>query len=82
MASEKITALIEEVKTLTVLELAELVHALEEGSAGLDDSLKLFEEGIGLVRYCTEKLDEAEQRVKILMENAEGLHEEDFPKEG
>ena len=30
MASEKITALIEEVKTLTVLELAELVHALEE----------------------------------------------------
>jgi exodeoxyribonuclease VII small subunit len=62
--------------------LEELVHALEEGSAGLDDSLKLFEEGIGLVRYCTEKLDEAEQRVKILMENAEGLHEEDFPKEG
>ena len=30
MASEKITALIEEVKGLTVLELSELVHALEE----------------------------------------------------
>ncbi len=30
MASEKIAAMIEEVKTLTVLELAELVHALEE----------------------------------------------------
>ena len=30
MASEKVTALIEEVKALTVLELAELVHALEE----------------------------------------------------
>lgn len=30
MASEKITAMIEEVKTLTVLELAELLHALEE----------------------------------------------------
>jgi len=30
MATEKITALIEEVKTLTVLELSELVHALEE----------------------------------------------------
>ena len=30
MASEKITALIEEVKALTVLELSELVHALEE----------------------------------------------------
>ncbi len=30
MASEKITALVEEVKTLTVLELSELVHALEE----------------------------------------------------
>ena len=30
MASEKITAMIEEVKALSVLELAELVHALEE----------------------------------------------------
>lgn len=30
MASEKVTAMIEEIKTLTVLELAELVHALEE----------------------------------------------------
>ena len=30
MASEKVTAMIEEVKALTVLELAELVHALEE----------------------------------------------------
>ncbi len=30
MASEKITAIIEEVKTLTVLELSELVHAIEE----------------------------------------------------
>lgn len=30
MASEKITALIEEIKTLTVLDLSELVHALED----------------------------------------------------
>jgi large subunit ribosomal protein L7/L12 len=30
MASEKVTALIEEIKNLTVLELADLVHALEE----------------------------------------------------
>ncbi len=30
MASEKVTAMIEEIKTLTVLELAELVHALED----------------------------------------------------
>ena len=30
MASEKITAMIEEIKTLTVLELSELVHALED----------------------------------------------------
>ena len=34
MASEKITAMIEEVKTLTVLELAELVHALEDEFGG------------------------------------------------
>ena len=41
MASEKITALIEEVKSLTVLELSELVHALEE-EFGVSEKIKVI----------------------------------------
>ncbi len=58
--------------------LEELVRALETGDIGLDESLSLFEEGIGLVKYCNAKLDEAEQKVKILMTDASGIKEEDF----
>ena len=58
--------------------LEELVRVLESGEKGLDDSLQLFEEGVSLVRFCTERLDSAEQKVKILMKDTEGYHEEDF----
>ena len=61
--------------------LEELVHILESGEKGLDDSLLLFEEGVSLVRFCTERLDSAEQTVKILMKNAEGYTEEPFATE-
>ena len=43
--------------------LGEVVAELEAGKVGLDESLKLYEEGMKLVRLCNEKLDSAEQRV-------------------
>lgn len=46
--------------------LEEIVRALEGGSAGLDQSLGLFEEGITLVKICNAKLEGAEQKVKLL----------------
>ncbi len=56
--------------------LEEIVAKLGDGSAPLDESLALFEEGTSLVRYCSGKLDAAERRVKILLhpgvDNAEG----------
>ena len=58
--------------------LEALVRTLESGEKGLDDSLALFEEGVSLVRFCTERLDSAEQKVKILMKSAEGYTEEPF----
>lgn len=58
--------------------LEELVRMLESGNAGLDESLSLFEEGIALVKYCNTKLDEAEQKVKVLLAEANGYREEDF----
>lgn len=58
-----------------------LVRMLESGEKGLDESLVLFEEGVSLVRFCTERLDSAEQKVKILMKDAEGYREEAFSAE-
>ena len=60
MASEKINALIEEVKGLTVLELSELVHALEEefgvSEMGEDEISAITTVG-DLVNYLQNKLD-------------------------
>lgn len=58
--------------------LEEIVRGLENGSLPLDKSIELFEEGNALVKFCTEKLDKAEQKVRILTETATGVTEEDF----
>ena len=59
--------------------LEEIVRMLESGSAPLDKSLELFEEGVGLVKSCNSKLDNVEQRIKILSRNDEGnMTESDF----
>ena len=56
--------------------LEEIVRTLESGSATLDESLKLYEEGIALVRTCSLKLDDAEKKIKLLNVTAEGIAEE------
>jgi exodeoxyribonuclease VII small subunit len=47
--------------------LEEIVQRLENGNLSLEESLALFEEGIGLARYCTGKLDAAESKLEILL---------------
>ena len=47
--------------------LEHIVDRLEEGDLALDESLKLFEEGIRLSRLCTKQLEEAERKVDILL---------------
>ncbi len=51
--------------------LEEIVAALDSGSAPLDDSLALFEEGASLVRLCSNKLDNAKQRIKVLTQETD-----------
>ena len=46
--------------------LEEIVRSLENGQTKLEDSLALFEEGVRLVRLCNERLDGAEQKIKVL----------------
>lgn len=51
--------------------LEEIVELLERGECGLDQSLKLFEEGAKLAGQCEELLDTAEQKVNLLLANDE-----------
>lgn len=52
--------------------LEQIVRSLERGDAPLEESLKLFEEGTGLVRACGKLLDEAELQVKKVMVGLDG----------
>jgi len=45
---------------------------MEAGDLTLDESLKAFEEGIRLIRFCTRKLDETERKVEILLRDEQG----------
>lgn len=47
--------------------LEEIVQKMEKGDLALEDSLKLFEEGVKLSRECHARLNEAETKVKLLM---------------
>ena len=47
--------------------LEEIVGKLEQGECGLDESLKLFEEGAKLAASCNQMLDQAEQKVDLLL---------------
>lgn len=64
--------------------LEEIVQKMESGELPLEESLKLFEEGVKLSRECNKELDSAEQKVKKLVGvDAEGRPLlEDFNIEG
>nr|BFD58061.1 exodeoxyribonuclease VII small subunit [Bdellovibrio sp. CKG001]BFD61488.1 exodeoxyribonuclease VII small subunit [Bdellovibrio sp. HM001]BFD65222.1 exodeoxyribonuclease VII small subunit [Bdellovibrio sp. HAGR004] len=47
--------------------LEEIVQKMEKGDLALEESLKLFEEGVKLSRECHQRLNEAESKVKLLM---------------
>ncbi len=62
--------------------LEEIVQELEKGDIPLDQSLKLFEEGIKLSRVCNKRLEEAERRVEILLKDKNGtIKAEPFEEE-
>jgi len=60
-------------------ELESLVIRLESGELSLEDSLETFEKGIKLTRNCQTALQEAEQKVDLLLKQSDGsLVSEDF----
>jgi exodeoxyribonuclease VII small subunit len=55
--------------------LEEIVHKLESDKLDLNASLRLFEEGIELLRQAGAELNETEEKVKELIERADGVLE-------
>ncbi len=51
-------------------ELEAIVESLETGEQSLDASLEQFERGVTLSRFCQQSLSEAEQKVRILMDDS------------
>lgn len=49
-----------------------IVRNLEDGDLPLEESLKLFEEGVQLTRLCASRLDEAQRRIDLLTRGEQG----------
>lgn len=58
--------------------LEQIVRSLEGGNVPLEDLIKLFDEGTALVKLCTERLDKAEEKVRLLQMKDGTLQEEEF----
>jgi exodeoxyribonuclease VII small subunit len=53
-------------------QLEKIVARLEGEELSLDESLKLFEEGIALSRFCHQKLEEVEKKIEMILSDAKG----------
>lgn len=56
----------------SLAQLEQLVTAMESGEMSLEESLKSFEQGVKLTRECQQALQEAEQKVELLLQNGKG----------
>ena len=54
--------------------LEDIVQSLEGSDLSLEDSLKIFEEGVKLIGFCSKKLEEAEQKVTMLVKESDGKY--------
>jgi exodeoxyribonuclease VII, small subunit len=59
-------------------ELEEITGKLEKGNLSLDESVASFEEGMKLAKKCNNILEDAEKKIKILVQKDENIEEEDF----
>ena len=60
-------------------QLEQIVTDLETGDLALEKSLKKFEEGVNLARFCTAKLDEIEKKITVLLrDTSDNIIEEPF----
>ncbi len=57
-------------------QLEKIVQELENPELPLEKALKVFEQGVQLSKFCSKKLDETENRVRLLMQDIDGNLEE------
>ena len=53
-------------------DIERIVEQLESGELSLEDSLAVFEKGVGLTKYCYQKLDEVEKKIELLVKDKDG----------
>lgn len=58
--------------------LEAVVSKLEGGNVPLDEALASYEEGMALIRFCNERLDEAQQRIEAVRKTENGFVTESF----
>jgi len=67
-------------------DLEQVVEQLESGELSLEDSLAAFEKGVGLVKFCNQKLNEVEKKIELLVKDKEGKLQlkafEELPERG
>ena len=56
---------------VSLQKLKKIIEKLEDGDISLEESVKSFEEGIGLVKECQKQLAQAELKVKKLLDNGD-----------
>ena len=61
--------------------LDEIVKRLEDGDLPLDEAVRLFKEGTALSKRCSKKLDEAEARIEMIVEDGKKLEKKEFKAE-
>jgi exodeoxyribonuclease VII small subunit len=65
----------------SLLRLEEIVAEMENADPDLDKALELFAEGSGLVKFCSDKLNEAKKKIEILVKDSKGVKKEEFKDE-
>ncbi len=64
---------------MAMKQLEQIVQDLETGDMPLEKAIKKFEEGIKISKYCSEKLDESEKKITLLMRDSDGNNESEIP---
>lgn len=66
---------------MAMKQLEQIVQDLETGDMPLEKAIKKFEEGIRVSKFCSEKLDESEKRITLLMRDSDGKNASEIPFE-
>lgn len=57
-------------------ELEKIVESMQDGKLPLDESIRKFEEGVGLIRICQKRLEDAEGKINMLVRDSNGKVDE------